>query len=101
MTSDCGRCPPLWTSSARGQLYGGRLCLTDPGVPPKSMDYKAISVAKMPWRANVIRKEALNKIASKRSSKQTLGGFLVAGGVRLPFGDESGRGPNQQLRSGP
>lgn len=36
-----------------------------------------ITVAAMPWGARVIRKEALNKIATKRSSKLSLGGFLV------------------------
>lgn len=43
-----------------------------------SLDYKAVDVAKMPWRAHIIRKEALNKIATQRSSKLSSGGFLVA-----------------------
>lgn len=40
VTSDYWRCPPLWTSSVRGQLSAGRLGLTDPGVSPNPLILK-------------------------------------------------------------
>lgn len=44
----------------------------------------------MPRRAHVISREALNKIATRRSSRVSLGAFLEVGGLRLTLDDESG-----------
>lgn len=68
--------PPALEQLCPGPAVGWRVSCRNPGPSGDPLIIEPSPWAQMPRRADVIRKEALNKIATKRSSKVSLEAFL-------------------------